>query len=81
MTIIIFIVLLLGESLEISQTFLQCADLTSIVLMNGLLGLSAGMFQLSGLTSVLIPSTITSIGLIVVVVIFGYYYCYYYYDN
>jgi hypothetical protein len=38
--------------------------------MNGLLGLGADMFKQSGLTSVIIPSTITFIGLIVVVVVF-----------
>jgi hypothetical protein len=36
--------------------------------MNGLVGLGASMFQNSGLTSVIIPSTITFIGLIVMLV-------------
>ena len=63
--IIIFIVLLLGNS-----AFYQCSFLTSVVLTNGLVGLGGIMFVSSGLTSVIIPSTITSIGLIVVVLLF-----------
>ena len=49
-----------------TNAFRLCSFLTSVVLMNGLLRLGARMFQQSGVTSVLIPSTITSYGLIVV---------------
>ena len=65
--IIIFIVLLLDAT--ISDAFYLCASLTSVELMNGLLGLGLNMFRESGLTSVLIPSTITSIGLIIIILI------------
>jgi hypothetical protein len=54
----------------IGDLFGNCGSLTSVVFINGLLGLGAEMFQSSGLTSVVIPSTITSIGLIVVVLLF-----------
>jgi hypothetical protein len=63
--IIIFIVLLLGDS-----AFSPCLKLKSVELTNGLVGLGVNMFQSSGLTSAIIPSTIASIGLIVVVIIF-----------
>ena len=65
-TIIIFIVLLLLGVLPsgASSAFAYCSSLTSVVLMNGLLGLGAGLFYLSGVTSIVIPSTITSYGLI-----------------
>jgi hypothetical protein len=54
--------LLLGD-----QAFSLCSFLTSVELMNGLLKLGGQMFLESGLKSVIIPSTITSYGLIVVV--------------
>ena len=66
--IIILIVLLLLWQLG-SQAFNLCSFLTSVVLMNGLLGLGSDMFRQSGLTSVLIPSTITSYGVSIIIFI------------
>ena len=67
--IVIFILLFLGVNGDgYSEAFASCPSLTSVELMNGLVGLGASMFQNSGLTSVIIPSTITFIGLIVMLV-------------
>ena len=57
-----FIVLLLGVAFGFSNSFSSCAKLTSVELMNGLVGLGSLMFVNSGLMSVIIPSTITSYG-------------------
>jgi hypothetical protein len=62
--VIIFIVLLLGNRAFASP------NLLSVELTNGLVGLGFEMFSYSGLTSVIIPSTITSFGLIVIAIIF-----------
>jgi hypothetical protein len=59
----------LGADSGYSDTFNGCINLSNVVLENGLTILGSFMFSGSGLTSVVIPSTVTSFGLIIVVVV------------
>ena len=45
-----------------SGAFLRCTSLKEIVLINGLTVIGMGMFYMSTLKSVMIPSTVTNIG-------------------